>query len=1191
MATQHAPSPKAAHYHQALSSALLRGAWSSSQPATAPNGTGLSWAELIRKWGKHTGGNTAIIHHLRNVSLLYLPLLGRPASLASHSHASSGPSSGVSARADPDGHSGGTAGSQSGSSFVHVSHPEHRTTAPLGRPISNIAGSSSAATARARDSHAYNLSDKDLDGDEPAEESSWEEGDGWWTGLVSGEVQEAVADEEGVTTLIRGGQLRPAEISTAKLLGIFVTHALGRHSDVVRMATDEEPFQLLRAGAVEGDAAILDRIRAKCVLGMSAELLPQPDFDLALRAYTSIIPLLRPISTYTFPLPSYLSKSRDRATAFEFERHREICRWLATALTRAAVIAARRSDVTESLRILRTYHAFSLSWPATFRSNQRQRMLLLYVRALHAGFPPSGSVCEHPYLISEGASPQPARKVWMSEVNEALYNGRRLLSSTTTFPKAGAVNAPVIAFANIIVALYDQCQKLGRSISDTLWWAMSLTFQSQSILRHLTRLLAALGDSADARRTFELYVQLVLKARETQQPDISLQLKRRPTEDVPAGPAEIAQQAEDAEDEEGEVAEERKSQIAEAELDGDDEFVEALLVGARLLLKDLFEADEAWRYVNLAGDVILNADKRRNPTRQSLRGDVEECKGIVRMAMVMQSADSTTRPTYQAQAINHLISAVKLNAGSATAFFHLAYCQAEARAIDAATDSIRQCLELDSQNLQAWHLVALLLTASGDWSGALKACDAGVSVWDESEANEDADEEGDVSTNPIPTDPAVETKDFATASSTSAPTSATSATERLLDTSGALRPVARSPALPVSRSKKLENVIRLRMTQAVIIERLQGPDAAMLQQQELFAFFSARSGRNRYNFGYHRNGLQNVASVMDLGGSYVSIAAPTTQDSGPPRQTPVNGNGPFTSVGAMQPAAATIGAGDVSEPPPVIVDPASGQTTPLDSGTASEGEVTDEKERQKRSVRRSFTGSRKAIQKHLHVPNVHRPSSIRRVSTLQEEAQGHGHRIPSASSSAASIAPTAVHSHFRGYTPRGPPPPPPAPRVEHGRTPLESRILSNLWLMSAATFRRWGKPEQSLVAIEEAETLDPENADVWVQLGLYHVSLENFAAALPAFTKSILLRPDHPPSIVSLSKLYLTTGQIELAHSLLNQLTQDAGWDVPEAWYYLAKVCEAQGRLERSRECLVYALDLEESKPCRRWRDAVDRWL
>lgn len=50
--------------------------------------------------------------------------------------------------------------------------------------------------------------------------------------------------------------------------------------------------------------------------------------------------------------------------------------------------------------------------------------------------------------------------------------------------------------------------------------------------------------------------------------------------------------------------------------------------------------------------------------------------------------------------------------------------------------------------------------------------------------------------------------------------------------------------------------------------------------------------------------------------------------------------------------------------------------------------------------------------------------------------------------------------------------------------PQAARILSRLWLTSAATFRRWGKMDECLGAINEAEDVagdkDPE---VWLQVG------------------------------------------------------------------------------------------------------------
>ena len=70
------------------------------------------------------------------------------------------------------------------------------------------------------------------------------------------------------------------------------------------------------------------------------------------------------------------------------------------------------------------------------------------------------------------------------------------------------------------------------------------------------------------------------------------------------------------------------------------------------------------------------------------------------------------------------------------------------------------------------------------------------------------------------------------------------------------------------------------------------------------------------------------------------------------------------------------------------------------------------------------------------------------------------------------------------------PPPPPAPTPEptmpQGHSNLRARkdrrLLSDLWLMSAAIFRRLGKVEQAKAAIQEAEVRDEDNPAVWVQV-------------------------------------------------------------------------------------------------------------
>jgi hypothetical protein len=52
---------------------------------------------------------------------------------------------------------------------------------------------------------------------------------------------------------------------------------------------------------------------------------------------------------------------------------------------------------------------------------------------------------------------------------------------------------------------------------------------------------------------------------------------------------------------------------------------------------------------------------------------------------------------------------------------------------------------------------------------------------------------------------------------------------------------------------------------------------------------------------------------------------------------------------------------------------------------------------------------------------------------------------------------------------------------------MKDRLLSDLWLMSAATFRRLGKIDQAKGAIQEAEVKDENNPAVWVQVRLSQI--------------------------------------------------------------------------------------------------------
>ncbi|KIN95063.1 hypothetical protein M404DRAFT_1006541 [Pisolithus tinctorius Marx 270] len=71
-----------------------------------------------------------------------------------------------------------------------------------------------------------------------------------------------------------------------------------------------------------------------------------------------------------------------------------------------------------------------------------------------------------------------------------------------------------------------------------------------------------------------------------------------------------------------------------------------------------------------------------------------------------------------------------------------------------------------------------------------------------------------------------------------------------------------------------------------------------------------------------------------------------------------------------------------------------------------------------------------------------------------------------------------------------------------------------------------------------------------------------------------------------MSRIYLDSasngdvdmGKANLTDRLLGYITRSRGWNVPEAWYYLAKAYGLQGRKEEERECLVESFKLIEQR-------------
>lgn len=1105
--------------------------------------------------------DTALVHHLRNVSILNLDsqncVRASPSGLT-ESSTSSG---------DAISHETGASGSASSYIHVQANAPTAANGAAHSRP------STSASATHHHSSLVSRSPPPNTDGEDGTSGNAWAVGSHWGRALDASHADDARTEARSLETALAGSGLSANERLSAYLTHAYQLYALGDFDGALAAYDQFDWSSPPTTGMVQGDAAVVERIRARTCQGICAEHSYRADPSRALQAYLDAVSLMERLSVSPMNTPSYLRPANESKTSSpNLESQRELYRHISTALTRAAVIAARGSDTHLTLRILRTYHALSASWTGSFRANQRQRMLSLYLSALYASYPAAGAIAPEPHLLVGGTPARSARTIWRLEVIEALRNGQGMLNQTTIFPKAGDVNEAVTEFATQAAAFPDLAPSLSHDATALLWWATSLTFQSQPILRHLVRLLSSSGDPVEARRSFELYVKIVLKSRQTQDPESPLTLERHPTE------TEEDEVFVEAETGDGSGPSEREVVELESDMDSDEEFVSALLVGTRLILARFGEAEEAWRYATLAGEVV-----KRGRVSPSMAAKVEQSRGIVRLAMSTSGeyacapqltivAGPQKRPEYQTQAVNHLRAATTLDHSSSEAFYHLSYAYATARHIDHAVGAIHTALQLDPQSVRAWHLLALLLTAQGDWNAAYKAGETGIALW---EADDDAitSDEADTATECAPI--------------LTAPT--------LLLPNGEVAPTPAAPAERPSKFARLETVIQLRMTLNVITEKLHGPDAALEKHQQLFQFFSKRTearGGSRASTAVSEPGSGHSNPPQDLGGSYV-LTSPIDATSTSPAVV-------ATHVDYMRSQNAS---------PPTVATPASGQSSGPSDGEGSQP-----------SRRVTIVGHKKSLfPKHLHVPSVARSNSrsgnraasapagmrsppLRSVSSPVPYG-GRSRTASAASTLALSIAPTAVHSHYRGAR-GGAMPPPPAP-IKRGvqRTLAEERILSDLWLMSAASFRRVGRYGQALVAIEEAENHDPENPAVWVQLGLLKLVEDGYGTnlqavqdgtddAAKAFTKALLLSTDYPSAVVSLARLYLrgNSSDIDLAHSILWQLTEDRGWDVPEAWLSLATACQKQGRPIRQKECLLEALRLENSRTCRPLGDAFSHF-
>ncbi|KAG0199014.1 hypothetical protein BGX28_007623 [Mortierella sp. GBA30] len=513
-------------------------------------------------------------------------------------------------------------------------------------------------------------------------------------------------------------------------------------------------------------------------------------------------------------------------------------------------------------------------------------------------------------------------------------------------------------------------------------------------------------------------------------------------------------------------------QRVRSDVESDYDITTVMVEGSRLYGKELGQPDEA---LSCAERALSNIEKYLQG------GDVVELlfnaykyRGIALSLQASQAHEPEKRPALYNKAVMSFEKAIESSPMAFEGHYHLALQLAEMREISKATEAIKQSLSLNPSHIPSWHLLALLLSSQKDNARALDVCAVGLkeSEWD----------------------------------------------------------VTQTDGFSASQLDG-EDYLAFRITQAVLIDQVNGPEAALEPQEALFVLYTKVFAPEPSSIGESLYDIQNIRRREQSDTEIASIS-PTPPVVGRPRA------GSILSVRSRG-AASDIGQG-------------------LGTNNGST----------------------------LDIPKPNYASSITSIGSSGSRKKG-GKLIPPAAAAAAAASNATMSRSLLNIPltvqrPTG---------KSVQRTARANKMLVTLWLLSASSFRRLDRMEEALKAIQEAERIDASNPDVWYQLGLLYAAQEDQETASVSYSKALALAPFHAACLARVGGAYLEAGSMEMAESVLETTTRSQGWDSAEAWFYLGKVFEASERLTRAKECLWYALDLEQSRPVRDFTEALPRFL
>ncbi|KAL9556166.1 hypothetical protein MBANPS3_001996 [Mucor bainieri] len=828
--------------------------------------------------------------------------------------------------------------------------------------------------------------------------------------------------------------------------------------------------------------------------------------------------------------------------------------WAEQGLYRGTLLALSDSCQSSSdrapqqtLHLVRAYQKACASQLTSWRVYKRvvvTRYALRYFSSLykaHQYVPPvdfseteEGKQCSEEHYVEAKRSYN--HQLFSIEIMQLHTVYEKLVYALAHFPRSGQPNALVLDFVDRLAEDFElmggsSCTETEkRGYVEALNRASLKTFNSPCVTRHLFHALVQLGEYEEAEHALRTYLYLVdleSKAMVESRSTTAALASDAFGYNTPVPSADEVEELAIAEHTKESDGPQRSEEVETL-----DHKLKLLMTAVSMYCKELCRGSDAVRMAEMAERLYAKAmaDNDQHDDHFVETGAVVyRALGVAFGFLASQTFDQDRRPQYHERALVSLQKSMAINNQHWETYYHLGLQLAEMRDSVQAMQMATRALQLNAQHLPSWHLLALLCTCpavSDSQAQALKTCEMALA-------------------------------------------------EATL--------MARDSW--VDYSDDILQQVLLQMTHTLLVERVHGADAALASQEALFQLFgkivvpelipdatSSRmlheaisNGNTRY--GMVLSGSLGNMSVQDSHAKEASSVTNTTNTTATTRhRSASNASVSSSFTGRKLHLADMFSHGHVVDKSDVssvrsVPSPTTTTTVAKSGGQSlhrhgSKLSLLDPKSLIRKQKKEDTTG------------NTTTRGGLS-TATLDGGSASSIHSIaPSILSTQTLLQPTTTTPLARPTT---------HARLQHQRA---CKMLCDVWLLSAEAFLRAGKLEEALKAVSEAENVDwTTHAGVWCLLGRIRLAQHKPDQAMAAFQKGLVTKPNDIDCRIWLAKTYMEQGHFEVAEGLLQAITQENGWDQASAWFYLAEIYKKTDRLERTKECLFYALELLSTTP------------